>query len=131
MLQKILSVVVLFMVISFVAGCSTAEKVNLTSADKGDQVQIKSGGELVITLDGNPSTGYTWEAQDLDTTFFQLIGDPVFFSSNPDLVGSSGTITLTFKALQTGSAVLTLVYHRPWEVDVTPLDSYQVTVNVK
>ncbi len=40
-------------------------------------------------------------------------------------------MTLTFKALQAGTATLTLVYHRPWETGVEPIDTFTVTVTVR
>jgi inhibitor of cysteine peptidase len=131
MLHKILSLVTLAMVLISVAACSPTKPVTLTAADKGGQVEVKVGEQIVITLDGNPSTGYTWEAKDLDATMFEQVGDPAFSSSNPGLVGSGGTLTLTFKALKAGSASLTLVYHRPWETGVDPTDTFAVTVTVK
>lgn len=114
-----------------VSSCSSNDQVSLLAADNGSQVNIKVGGLIVITLDGNPSTGYSWEAKDLDTSSFEQIGDPVFNSSNPGLVGSGGTLTLTFKTLITGTSTLTLVYHRPWEKTIDPLDIFEVTVNAK
>ncbi|HEY5271277.1 MAG TPA: protease inhibitor I42 family protein [Anaerolineales bacterium] len=131
MLHKILSPVLLAWVLVLATACSPTKPVTLTAADKGSQVEVKVGEQIVITLDGNPSTGYTWEAKDLDTTMFEQVGDSTFNSSNPGLVGSGGTLTLTFKALKAGSASLTLVYHRPWETGVDPTDTFAVTVTVK
>jgi inhibitor of cysteine peptidase len=118
-------------VLVLATACSPTKPVTLTAADRGSQVEVKVGEQIVITLDGNPSTGYTWEAKDLDTTMFEQVGDPTFNSSNPGLVGSGGALTLTFKALKVGSASLTLVYHRPWETGVDPTDTFAVTVTVK
>ena len=113
MLRKNQFLVFLIFVLVLVAGCTPAKPVALTVADKGSQVDVKMGDQFTITLDGNPSTGYSWEAKDLDTTMFEQVGDPVFNSSNPGLVGSGGTLTLTFKVLKSGTATLALVYHRP------------------
>jgi inhibitor of cysteine peptidase len=55
----------------------------------------------------------------------------VFASSNPNLVGSGGSLTLTFRVLKTGPAALTLVYHRPWETNVAPLQTFSITATVK
>ena len=131
MSRKILSLVTLAIVLILATACSSSNQANLTAADKGSQVEVKVGGQIVITLDGNPSTGHTWESKDLDTTMFEQVGDPTFSSSNPDLIGSGGTLTLTFKALKAGPATLTLVYHRPWETGVDPIDTFAVTVTVK
>jgi len=131
MLGKTKSPVILALLLILAAACSPAKPVSLTAANKGSQVGVKAGEQIEITLDGNPSTGYTWEAKDLDSTMFEQTGDPVFNSSNPSLVGSGGTLTLTFKALKAGTATLTLVYLRPWETGVDPIDTFAVTVTVK
>jgi inhibitor of cysteine peptidase len=131
MSRKTLPLVTLAVLFILVTACSSSKQVNLTAADKGGQVEVKVGGLIVITLDGNPSTGYNWEAKDLDTTMFEQVGDSTFISSNPGSVGSGGTLTLTFKALKAGTATLTLVYHRPWETGSDPIDTFAVTVTVK
>ena len=131
MLPKPLSFLILSVVLILASACSPSKQANLTATDKDSQVEVKLGGQIVIGLDGNPSTGYTWEAKDLDLTMFEQVGDSVFSSSNSDLIGSGGTLTLTFKTLKAGTAVLTLVYQRPWEVGVDPIDTFAVTVTAK
>ena len=131
MSRKILSLVTLAIMLILATACSPTKQANLTTADNGSQVEVKVGEQIVITLDSNPSTGYTWEAKNLDTAMFEQVGDPAFSSSNPDLIGSGGTLTLTFKALKAGTAALTLVYHRPWEMGVDPIDTFSVTVSMK
>lgn len=131
MLHKFLCISMLGLIIILATACGPAKPVNLTAADKGSQVSLKVGGQIVITLDSNPSTGYTWEAQGLDTTIFKQVGEATFVSSDPGLVGAGGTLTLTFKVLKAGTASLMLVYHRPWETGVEPLDTFSVTVTVK
>jgi len=131
MLPKPLSLLILGVVLFLASACSPSKQANLTATDKDSQVEVKLGGKIIIGLDGNPSTGYTWEAKDLDSTMFEQVGDSVFSSSNSDLIGSGGTLTLTFKTLKAGTAALTLVYHRPWEVDIDPIDTFAVTVTAK
>jgi predicted secreted protein len=111
--------------------CSGPQYAVLTSAENGKKVVVRSGGQIIIRLDANPSTGYTWEAKGLDTTLFQQVGDAVFASSNPGLVGSSGNLVLSFQALKPGTSTLTLVYHRPWETGVDPVNTFSVTVRIK
>jgi inhibitor of cysteine peptidase len=125
-------VFILFVLVPILAtACGPAKPIALTIAENGGHVNINVGSQIIITLDGNPSTGYTWETKDLDTKVLEQIGDPIFISNNPGLVGSGGILTLTFKALQTGTTTLTLIYHRPWETGVDPLDTYSITVIVK
>jgi inhibitor of cysteine peptidase len=110
---------------------SPPEQLPIAASDNGTKVNAFVGQELVITLDGNPSTGYTWETKDMDPTMFSQDGETQFTSSNPDVVGSGGTQTLTIRILKTGNASLTLIYHRPWETDVAPVDTFSFELLVK
>lgn len=131
MFRKILCPCILSVVLFLATACSPAKPITLTASDKGSQVSMKVGDQIVITLEGNPSTGYTWEAQSLDTTIFEQVGEATFVSSDPGLVGAGGSLTLTFKAVKAGTASLTLVYHRPWETGIAPMDTFSVSVTVK
>jgi inhibitor of cysteine peptidase len=129
MFRKTLFLSSLILVLVLTAcGPATAK---LTAEENGGQIEVKAGDLIGISLAGNPSTGYTWESKDLDATMFEQVGEAEFKSDNPSLVGAGGTLTLTFKALKAGTATLNLVYHRPWETDVEPLDTFSVTVTVK
>jgi inhibitor of cysteine peptidase len=127
MLRKIILMFACVSMLLPTTGCAS-EKAVLTLSDKGGTINIKAGGQIEVQLEGNPSTGYTWEAKDLDTTMIQKVGVTEFSSDNPGLVGTAGTLKLTFKILKTGRTSLTLVYQRPWEKDVEPLSTYQVTI---
>jgi inhibitor of cysteine peptidase len=112
------------------AGCGS-DAVKLTRADSGGQARIGAGGQFTIELPANPSTGYTWEPQDLDATMFELVDEPVFQAEGEQMPGAGGTLTLTFRALRPGTATLTLVYHRSWEPEVAPADTFSITVTVQ
>jgi len=131
MTYKILSPFAFAILVVLVVSCSPAKPVSLTAADNGSQVKVNSGDQIVITLDGNPSTGFSWEAKNLDPTMFEQVGEPTFVSSNPGMVGAGGSLTLTFKALKAGTVPLTLIYHRPWETGVEPINTFSVNVIVK
>ncbi len=126
-----LLIIVILFALAISSGCGKAGDVKLTASDNGKTVDVKANTEIVISLDGNITTGYTWEAKDLDTSMLQQVGEPEFKSSDPSLVGSGGTITLTFKSLKAGTTTLNLVYHRSWEKDVAPLSTYTVTIVAK
>ena len=121
----------LIAILLLVTACSSPKSVTLTSTNNGGTTEVQVGGQIIIKLDGNPSTGYTWEAKDLDATLFKQVGDPIFSSGNPGLVGSAGTLTLTFNALKAGTSQLTMIYHRPWETGVDPINTFTVRVTVK
>ena len=125
--QITLLAILLLAIVFSTAGCNSA----LTAKDNGTTVTVKTGDTFTIKLEGNPSTGYTWEAKDLDTSILEQVGEAEFSGGVPGMVGSGGNLTLTFKALQPGTTTLILVYHRPWETDVEPIDTFSVTVTVK
>jgi inhibitor of cysteine peptidase len=130
MARKSILFTALILVCILASACSP-HQTKLTEADLGKTVEINVGEQIVIQLEGNPTTGYTWEASDLDGSLLQQVGDPQFKSSSPGLVGAGGTVILTFKAIKAGSTVLNLAYHRPWEKDVAPIKMFTVNVTVK
>lgn len=103
--------------------------VMLTLADDGTSVAIGPEDTLVVALEGNPTTGYTWETQGLDEAVLSLSGEPTY-APDSDLIGASGTLAFTFEPVAAGEIQLTLVYHRPWE-DTAPLQTFSVTVTVR
>ena len=133
MLIRILLFIAMVGMVVPTTGCgnSKSAKINITKVDSGKTIEVKVGGEIVIELDGNPSTGYTWETKDLDASLLQQVGETAFKSSNPGLIGAGGTLTLAFKALKAGRTTLTLIYHRPWETNVAPQSTFMVTLAIK
>jgi inhibitor of cysteine peptidase len=133
MFSRILLFIAMASIVVPTTGCGITQsaKIKITKVDDGKTIDVKVGGEIVIELEGNPSTGYTWETKDMDVSLLQQVGETAFKSSNPGLIGSGGTLTLTFKALKTGKATLTLIYHRPWETNVAPQSTFIVTLAVK
>jgi len=123
-------VVMLAVLVLFSTGCGS-KAITLTGDDNGKAITVNAGKTFLVKLEGNPSTGYTWETQDLDTTILEQVGEAAFESSNPSLVGAGGTLTLTFKALKPGITTLTLFYHRSWEADVPPAETFTLQVTVK
>ncbi len=130
MVTRTLALVFIFFVMLFSSAC-TPKMAQLTEAENGQTVEINVGEQFSVTLEANPSTGYSWEAMDLDPAMLEQVGEPEFKGSNPGLIGSGGSLKLTFTASQAGTTTLTLVYHRPWETDVEPLSTYIVTLVVK
>jgi inhibitor of cysteine peptidase len=104
--------------------------VRVSEEDDGSTVELRVGEGMEVVLDGNPTTGFLWEAEDLDTSVLKQLGEPDF---QPDtaLLGSGGKFTFRFEAVASGQTLLQLVYHRPWETDVPPEKTFEVTVMVQ
>lgn len=77
---------------------------------------VRVGQKVVISLDENPSTGYSWQ-------FFitpakqKTITDIAENYINPDtsLIGAGGIKEYSFTAAQKGTLTVTGYYFRPWE----------------
>ena len=102
----------------------------LTVDDSGGSITLSPGDTFTVTLVGNPTTGYSWEATAFDDTVLEMIGEPGYAPDSDLVVGSGGVYTFTFEATAVGEADLSLVYHRAWEDDVEPIETFTVHVTV-
>ena len=109
------------------------DDVVLGAEDDGSVVELGKGQALVVTLESNPTTGYSWEVSEVDEDVLMQIGEPEFkqaAAEGEQVVGAGGTETFYF-ASAPGETTLTLVYHRPWEQDVEPEEIFSVEVIVR
>ncbi len=117
-------------VLAAVSGCGAKSALALEAKDNGRQIEVEKGQTLAISLEGNPSTGYTWEMVESEDSILRQVGE-IEFEAESDLVGAPGTQTLRFEAVESGQTELKLVYHRPWEKDVEPLETFTLQVTVR
>lgn len=94
-----------------------------------DSITLEKGQQLVVSLKGNPTTGYNWELSEFDPAVIKQVGEAEY-KSDSMLIGSGGVLTFTFEALQTGKTNLKLIYHRSFETDVPPAEVYELFVEV-
>jgi len=102
---------------------------SVTETDQGKTFRLQTGDSMVLVLDSNPSTGYSWVVKSVDNPVLKLDGEPVFKSDSSRL-GATGKTTITFTTVHTGSQTLTLLYQRPFEKDIDPLKTFIVNVVV-
>lgn len=106
-------------------------QVKLTDADNGKSTEVARGALVVVTLEGNPSTGYSWSTDGTLPPQLQQKGAASFESSKPGIPGAGGAVKLEYKAVQTGSGDLKLKYWRPFEKTTPPVKTWSATVVVK
>jgi inhibitor of cysteine peptidase len=102
----------------------------LTEADAGKTITLKSGEVFKVVLQGNPTTGYTWLPDDKATTVQVTMTEDPDFAPDSKATGSGGRIILTFKAGEVGEGLFRLAYRRPWE-DVAPEKTFEVTIKIE
>lgn len=114
-----------------VAGCTSLPPVTLDGNANGKRVELARGQELVLSLEENPTTGFRWEVVQNAAAVMELLGEGQYAATPTGRVGSGGTTTWRFKAAQTGSDTLRLVYRRSWEKDQPPAETFSCTVHVR
>lgn len=79
---------VVAIILTMISGGAQADTRVILADDKsGAAVSIRTNDVLEIRLEGNPTTGYLWSTETLDTGFLeQTAGD--FQIRNPSLIGS-------------------------------------------
>jgi len=106
----------------------------LDATADGTTQQIKKGEAMSITLESNPSTGYSWYAAISNIAVLAQMGEPEYTApaeSSTPMVGAAGAQTFLFQATEIGSTTITLEYKRGWETDVAPEKTITITVEVK
>lgn len=103
---------------------------NLDESANGQTVTVASGSDLIVSLPGNPTTGYGWEVTVANPEIVSR-SQPVAYMPSATLIGSGGTYTFQYRATKQGSTDLAFVYRRPWETGTAPLKTYRITVIVR
>jgi inhibitor of cysteine peptidase len=129
---SLVALLTLLIALTLATGCSPQQQeVKATIDDNGREMQLKKGQTLVVTLEGNPTTGYSWEvAEPLDEQVLRQAGEAEF-KAESEALGAGGVQILRFEAVNAGQITLKLVYHRPWEKGVEPLETYSLQVVVR
>jgi|GEM_PF-1784996 len=95
----------------------------------GKSYFVKVGETFKIELTANPTTGYTWNIEQLDESLFKVVSSG-YKSERTDLVGSGGTAYWEIMPLKAGKAKIGLDYYRSWEGKDKSIDHFQVSVIV-
>jgi len=120
-----------FLALALFSGCGT-HGARITAADNGRQIILSSGDMMTLTLESNPTTGYSWQVLAIDNRVLIQDGDPEYKSDSGSdgAVGAGGTETFRFKAVGAGGTSVELGYMRPWE-DVPPIETFSLQVVVQ
>lgn len=100
-------------------------------SDPSVPVKVKAGGEFLLKLASNPTTGYRWSLSETpDNTVVKFAGNR-YCSPTQARLGSGGVDTWIFKAVGKGRALIFLQYARSWEKDVEPIRQAAFVVEVR
>lgn len=108
------------------------EILTLTLEQNGSTIKIKNGDTVKLGLEGNITTGYSWEMDSLDQSYLVQVGEMEYGGKpNPRrLSGAPGIFNYTFKAVNEGQTKLKMKYHRTFEKDVEPIDTFTLNIEI-
>lgn len=133
-MKRFLPVLSLVVAASMVLTACSGRTVKISAEDNGSTIEMKQGQTLVLSIDGNPTTGYTWEVDSVDASVLQSEGEADYstdFRLRPGMTGVGGTYKFKFTAANAGTTALKLKYWRSFEPENPPVETFEVTVDVQ
>lgn len=133
MRRNFLSLFALLTAVLMLTACN-GKTIKISAEDNNSTVSMKSDETLSISIDGNPTTGYTWEVDSVDQNILQLVGEAEYSPDsniNPKKTGVGGTYNFKFTPVSPGTTTLRLKYWRTFEPENPPIETFEVTVVVK
>lgn len=117
---------VLMSLMLVLSACADADDtVVLDESDDGTTLQASPGDVIVVELEANPSTGYSWVVP--ETPGLVLV-DESYLDRAPDVAGSPGTTRFEFEVESAGTITMVLEYRRPWLPDEAPDRTFTITI---
>jgi len=89
---------------------------------------VRKNDKILVELEGNPTTGYTWASYALEGNAILQDGEPTYEKNAPHH-GKGGLFTFYYRAFQDGHSLIRLVNARHWDDD-SDQDSFMVTIQV-
>ena len=109
--------------------------INLKGADSGKTVSAGVGDLVIIELEANPTTGFTWEAKPLAADAALVLKSKKYESASQrnaeirPMAGQGGMMTFVYRVVKVGKATISLAYRRPWEKTAEPAEKFTVTID--
>ncbi|MFP4440113.1 MAG: C1 family peptidase [Chloroflexaceae bacterium] len=111
----------------------------MTLTNDGDIITVNEGQLLVVKLEAQPGTGYTWAVDTLPSVL-QQAGSPTIEADDSeqlpttqtaDTVGNPVLQVFQFQPIQAGQDTLSLIYHRSWETGVAPAETFTLQIETQ
>jgi inhibitor of cysteine peptidase len=89
----------------------------LKDENNGQHIHLKEGTTIQVDLEENPTTGYRWEVDHIDSAHLLKVSED-FIPAKTSGVGASGRKIFELRVRATGTGKLTLVNRQRWSGDV-------------
>jgi len=100
----------------------------ISDADNGAHITVGRYDVLTISLEANPSTGYSWSPADVPG-FLEKVSEE--FIPDNDLLGSPGEVIVHYVGRSQGQGPVELVYKRPWQDHGAAETHFSLTVQCR
>jgi inhibitor of cysteine peptidase len=107
-------------------------RLNISEGENAKNISAAVGQQVVITLKGNPTTGYRWSVAGLSSNTVEQVGEVEYRrdEAGKGIVGRGGVFVATFQVVRAGKTTVRMEYRRPWEKDVAPIETFAVILDV-
>jgi inhibitor of cysteine peptidase len=110
---------------------AASEVTALQAKDSGQEIQVKAGAMILLSLKEQAGTGYQWEFDRLDSQHFELLKTETRPLAEKNRVGGPVLKTWRLKAKTPGESQLALDYFRPWEGKGQAVKHFLVKVRIQ
>jgi len=133
----------LLLVLLLALGCAPAIKAEVPVTVTCDQfskqtmivqdISVKMGGRVVVTLCSNPTTGFQWpeKAQVGDSKVLEQKSYKFVEPASTGMVGVPGNSVWTFEAIGPGTSTVYLEYSRNWQGGEKAVQTFKLNVKVQ
>jgi inhibitor of cysteine peptidase len=95
--------------------------------DPNVPIEVKVGESFTISLESNPTTGYSWEPE-FDTSVIEE-SQPKTFTMASEAIGAGGKESFFFNSKKIGFTLIKMKNQRSWEPK--PRETLMFEVNIK
>jgi inhibitor of cysteine peptidase len=110
--------------IVIIATCGCQQKPELMGTT------IKIGESITHELDGNPTTGYTWQYK-AENPEIVKISEEIVSENKDGMAGTPSKFKYKIEGVKRGSTQILFTYQRSWEKDVAPAQTDTLNINVE
>ena len=113
------------------AGGGSGTVVTVTKANKGETIALRPGGQLVVKLEANATTGGSWGIVESNEAVLKKVSSKYETRSDcAGRLGCGGYETWTFEPAAKGSTKLRMEYRQWFDKNGKVWDTFEATVNV-
>ena len=110
---------------------TTPEQVSVDASSTGKSITMSVGDTLVVTLQSNASTGFSWQLDQIsDTSVLEKTNNQYVAPATP-MPGAPGSEVWTFEALKSGTSAILMEYSQPFAGGIKGAQTFSLTVNVQ